>query len=187
MKIKVHQSNPLFFVGDLHFHHRTILKYTKRPWQTIEEMNEGLIQKWNEKIPKNATVFVLGDFSFGNEEQSIEIFKKLNGEKHLIVGNHDRFFSLKYWKTCNDVTEFNYNGNSFFLSHYSHRVWNRSHHGSLHLYGHSHNTLPDDPNSFSMDVGIDAHPKHEPFSLEEILEKISEKTWKPIDHHGAGK
>jgi calcineurin-like phosphoesterase family protein len=186
MKIKVHQNNPLFFSADCHFFHSAILKFSKRPFENVEEMNEKLIEKWNEKIPKQSTVFFLGDFSFGNEQQSIEIFNRLNGEKHLVIGNHDRFVSLRYWKTANDVSEFNYNGYSFFLSHYSHKVWNRSHYGSIHLFGHSHNSLPDDPTSRSMDVGIDAHPNLEPFSLEEVLENLSQKTFKPIDHHGDG-
>jgi len=186
MKLKIHQNNPLFFSADCHFFHSAILKFSKRPFGNVEEMNEKLIEKWNEKIPKQSTVFFLGDFSFGNEQQSIEIFNRLNGEKHLVIGNHDRFVSLRYWKTANDVSEFNYNGNSFFLSHYSHKVWNRSHYGSIHLFGHSHNSLPDDPTSRSMDVGIDTHPNLEPFSLEEVLEKISQKTFKPIDHHGDG-
>ncbi len=69
------------------------------------------------------------------------------------------------------------------MLHYSMRVWNKSHHGSWHLYGHSHGTLPDDPNSLSIDVGVDCH-NYQPISYDEIKSIMSKKEFKPVDHHG---
>jgi len=91
-----------------------------------------------------------------------------------------------------------------WLSHYAHRVWNKSHHGVFHLFAHSHNSLPDDPNSLSFDVGVDAtaarlsglpsgktvvagttKPEdYRPISFDEVVEIMSKKTFKPLDHHG---
>jgi calcineurin-like phosphoesterase family protein len=74
-------------------------------------------------------------------------------------------------------------GQDITLCHYALRVFNKSHHGSWHLYGHSHGTLPDDPNSLSFDVGVDCH-NYFPISLDQVKKIMSKKTWKPIDHHG---
>jgi len=64
------------------------------------------------------------------------------------------------------------------------RVWNKSHHGAWHLYGHSHGTLPDDKNSLSFDVGVDCH-NFTPINFEQVSAIMKKKNFKPIDHHGA--
>lgn len=180
MKIQINQKSNLYFVSDFHLSHKNILKYTSRPFQNVEEMNEGIISNWNKKVSRNDTVIHAGDFCFGSQEEFSKLSSRLNGNKIWVKGNHDKFpNSFKFY----DVIEFSYKGHDFFISHYAHRVWNRSHHGSIHLYGHSHGTLPDDPNSLSMDIGIDCHPNYEPFSFEEVLEHMQKKEFKPIDHH----
>jgi len=63
------------------------------------------------------------------------------------------------------------------------RVWNKSHHGALNLYGHSHGSLPDDPHALAIDVGVDCH-NFTPISFEQVKKIMSKKTFKPIDHHG---
>jgi calcineurin-like phosphoesterase family protein len=69
------------------------------------------------------------------------------------------------------------------LLHYALRVWNKSHYSSWHLYGHSHGSLPDDPNSMSFDVGIDCH-NYTPISFEQVKAIMARKTYVPVDHHG---
>lgn len=187
MKIQVNQKNKLFFTSDLHFFHRKILDYTnrKRLFSSVEEMNQGLVDIWNAKVSKNDTVIVAGDFSFGTKEETQEIFSKLNGFLYLAFGNHDSLSKLSgcNFKVTADVLEFNYNGKSFFVSHFAHKVWNKSHHGTIHLYGHSHGSMEDDIHSRSMDVGIDCHENFAPFSFDEVMDHMKNKIWKPIDHH----
>jgi calcineurin-like phosphoesterase family protein len=65
------------------------------------------------------------------------------------------------------------------------KVWNKSHHGAWHLYGHSHGSLPDDINSLSFDVGVDSHD-YKPISYEEVKRIMKKKIFKPLDHHGKG-
>lgn len=74
------------------------------------------------------------------------------------------------------------NGQNITLCHYCMRVWSKSHFGAYCLHGRSHGTLPDDPNSLSMDVGVDAN-NFFPVSFNQIKEKMSKKTFKPIDGH----
>ena len=69
------------------------------------------------------------------------------------------------------------------LCHYAFRVWNKSHRGAWHLYGHSHGSLPDDPNSLSFDAGVDCH-EFTPISYERVKEIMAEKRFLPVDHHG---
>lgn len=77
-----------FFTSDHHFGHRNIITYCNRPFNSIEHMNEVLIQKWNETVSPEDMVFYLGDFSLGKQWVR-DIAPKLNGVKHLIAGNHD--------------------------------------------------------------------------------------------------
>lgn len=79
-----------WFTSDTHFYHKNVIEYCKRPFSDIDSMNHALIQNWNAAVKPDHTVFVLGDFSFGNKEQTQGILRQLNGRKILIWGNHDQ-------------------------------------------------------------------------------------------------
>ena len=81
----------IFITADHHFFHKNIIKYCERPFNSVEEMNEYMIKKWNEKVDKNDIVIHLGDFAFKGKAK--EIRKKLKGNIILIRGNHD--YSIK--------------------------------------------------------------------------------------------
>ena len=78
--------------------HKNIIKYCKRPFSSIEEMNEILIQNWNSCVKKNDRIFVLGDFCLAGKDKVIEIGKRLNGRKTLILGNHDSASIKTYYE-----------------------------------------------------------------------------------------
>lgn len=82
----------IFFTSDTHLFHSNIIKYCKRPFKDVFEMNEEIVKRWNEVVSKEDTVFHLGDFmlySKTREEAAKEIMSRLNGTKHLVLGNHD--------------------------------------------------------------------------------------------------
>lgn len=79
----------VFFTSDTHFFHQNIIRYCNRPFSSVEEMNEKLIEKWNNVVGKNDVVWHLGDFCFGRKENISEILPKLNGKINLVMGNHD--------------------------------------------------------------------------------------------------
>lgn len=79
----------IFIISDTHFHHKNIIGYTGRPFKTIEEMDETIIRKWNNKVGKDDLVIHLGDFALGNKEEVSKIKNRLNGKIILIKGNHD--------------------------------------------------------------------------------------------------
>lgn len=77
-----------YFIADTHFNHKNIIKYDDRPFSSVEEMNETMIQLWNSRVTQNDNVYILGDVGFGNVDN---ILRRLNGNKYLIRGNHDKF------------------------------------------------------------------------------------------------
>lgn len=80
----------MWFTSDTHFFHRNVIKSCGRPFNTVEEMNQALIDNWNAKIKSREMVWVLGDFTFAGIEATQNIIKQLNGDIRLVRGNHDR-------------------------------------------------------------------------------------------------
>jgi calcineurin-like phosphoesterase family protein len=78
-----------WFISDTHFSHANIIRYTKRPFQSVSEMNEKLIENWNAFIKPEDTVFFLGDFALGTTEFLTSLCSLLHGNKICIRGNHD--------------------------------------------------------------------------------------------------
>lgn len=179
--------------GEIHGISRT------RDFDTLEEHDEVLISNFNNLIKENDEVWHLGDWSFGGHEQ-IKIFRDRLKCKNinLIFGNHDQhiepidspyrklFNSVQYVKEFYlkiDCTLSNKYGKlGIFLSHYSHQVWNGSHHGNIHLFGHSHGSLKGIGRS--MDVGVDTNNLY-PYHLDEILFFLKDIPVNFVDHHNS--
>lgn len=87
---KFSDGSNIYFVSDTHFNHENIIKFCQRPFQTLEEMDNTLIENWNKVVPQDGIVFHLGDFAWGGFPKWREIREKLNGDIILIKGNHDR-------------------------------------------------------------------------------------------------
>lgn len=166
----------IFFTSDTHFGHANIIRYCNRPFKDVTEMNETIISNWNNKVKANDIVYHLGDFCFGSSHDAVNIINRLNGSIHLIKGNHEKAaLNIKNrFASIRDVDTFKIDKYEIFMSHYAHRVWNKSHRGTWHLYGHSHGTLPDDPRSLSFDIGVDCH-NFQVLSFEEVKQIMLHK------------
>ncbi len=106
------------------------------------------------------TLYFLGDFCIGSKARVLEHRKHIRCRKiFALAGNHDKEARklTEEFSWLNNLAEISIHGQSIVLCHYAMRVWNRLHHGSWHLYGHSHGRLPEPPTSLSMDVGVDTH------------------------------
>ncbi|MEG9525130.1 MAG: metallophosphoesterase family protein [Hyphomicrobiales bacterium] len=164
----------VYFTSDTHFGHAGILAgrmSRPRPFASIEEHDEALIAAWNNRIRPTDTVWHLGDFAYGaSAARCREVFSRLHGIKHLVRGNHDaqRTLSLP-WASQQDRAQISDRGTTFVLDHYSLRTWHGSHRGTLHLYGHSHGSLPG--TAASLDVGVDCWDWR-PTTTPEILEAL---------------
>lgn len=156
----------------------------------VHEMDAELIRRWNEKVPERATVYHLGDFGLARADRLREIIEQLHGRIRLLTGNHDKELmknkdlqALFEWFRPHAFHESRGPGRQkIVMCHYAFDVWNKSHHGSWMLHGHSHGSLPTG-GRVRMDVGVDAHPNYEPFSYAEIAEKLSGLEPPVLDHH----
>jgi calcineurin-like phosphoesterase family protein len=160
-----------FFTADLHLFHGNAIRYCNRPFASAEEMNEAIIERWNSRVGRADTVFVLGDFAFAPRGPVESALRRLKGHKHLVLGNHDsrRVANAKGWEDVRAYKELSIGGRFLVLSHYAMRVWNKSHRGAFHLFGHSHGTAPG--LGRSMDVGVDTNDFY-PYSFEEVRDRL---------------
>ena len=127
----------VFFTADLHFEHRNILRHQpNRPGDDIEAMGEAIIERWNATVTRRDEVWVLGDFSFGTPEQKARAFRRLNGSKHLVVGNHDSSSTTRLdWASVNELQAWKLKPHRAVLCHYPLLTWNGAHHGVWMLHG----------------------------------------------------
>jgi calcineurin-like phosphoesterase family protein len=107
-------------------------------------MNEAMIELWNSRVTKADSVYILGDFAFSkNPLQVNELLQQLKGKKYLLRGNHDKFvdnpeFNSGLFEWIKDYHRMTENKQRLILCHYPIAVWDCSHRGAIHLYGHVH-------------------------------------------------
>lgn len=133
-----------FYISDWHYGHKNILAYDNRPFKTIEEMNEALVARWNEAVSPGDRVFVLGDMFWCNEDCAAPILQSLNGEKVLVLGNHDTYKKQAFRSQFSRITEYleaKDGGKNVVLCHYPIPCFKNHFHGWYHLYGHVHNSF----------------------------------------------
>ena len=78
-----------FFFSDPHFGHYNIIEYQSRPFQTTDEMDTALVERWNRVVMSGDHVYLLGDISLHEPEKTYEILHRLHGTITLVLGNHD--------------------------------------------------------------------------------------------------
>ena len=179
-----------YFTSDLHFGHVRIREFHPgRPGDSVEEMNEAIVENWNATVPKGATVYVLGDFAMGKLDDSLKYFYRLNGSKHLIAGNHDGNRTKRLpWASVSDLALYKQKPYaSAVMCHYPLLTWEGAHHGRIMLHGHCHGLLRPGLNEATtrMDVGIDTHPEFRPYHVDEIAAIMADREYEVIDGHGS--
>lgn len=154
-----------FFTADLHLDHFNIIKFCNRPFFSVDEMNDTIVENWNSRVKQNDIVYLLGDVIWG---QNFTDFNKLNGKIHLIYGNHDRMSIIKKMKfeSVRHYDEIEINKQRIVMFHYPMIDWNAKFHGSWHLYGHCHGTNKIKIEK-SCDVGLDCW-NYFPVSFDEL-------------------
>lgn len=180
-------SNDIFFTSDTHFNHAKCCElFRPGRFGSLNEMNETLIERWNSRVKKGDRVYHLGDVALGRPEAAAEILGRLNGQIFLIRGNHEKVAEHKLCASrfvwIKDYFGLKVGEQKIYLCHYAFRTWNCMHHGSWHLYGHSHGTLPEIETSRSFDVGVDCWDFF-PVSYDEVAAKMATKRFEPIDGH----
>lgn len=167
----------VYFIADTHFGHNNIIESCNRPYYNVQEMNSDMIQKWNSKVKKCDTVYILGDM-FRRCENPENILLQLNGEKHLIMGNHDKEWldeavAEKYFKTVNSLLESSFDLFQAILCHYPLATW-RHPKDTYMIHGHIHTDTNSDywhllcSNPRILNAGVEING-YEPVTLEELI------------------
>lgn len=163
----------VFFISDMHFNHSNIIMYCNRPFENVHEMNETIIENWNNTVSDDDVVYVLGDVGFFNPhtiEVASSFIKKLKGDKRLICGNHDRRKKPKWWVEAGFTDATNHPViflNKFVLSHEP--VTNGTFAKYINIHGHMHDKKIDS-NSY-INVCVECI-NYTPISLKEIWELV---------------
>jgi calcineurin-like phosphoesterase family protein len=184
-----------FATSDEHFYHNNILTgwdgvQKPRPFATMEEMVEGIIDRHNAVVKDNDEVFHLGDMFWKSTglSKAIWIRQRLRGKHFYALGNHDELFwtdkgqtipsqlqnhfesvKQRYWMPSNGI-----NRHGVVLEHYAGHVWQGSHKGSYQFYGHSHGKLNNTAyasDHLSYDVGVDVND-FTPVAFEDVAVKL---------------
>jgi len=140
--------------SDHHLFHENILKFCakQRPFDSVDEMNEVIIERHNSLVKPNDHVFFVGDVVFGdansNLAERLSIVERMNGIKHLIGGNHDKLRSaineyLKYFESIEAYREFGHNKD--ICSHYPVHTQQLEERYKFNVHGHLHDIVLDDP------------------------------------------
>jgi len=147
LNITKDQLSNIWFTADPHFNHANIIKYCNRPFKDELHMNSILISNWNSVVKPSDYIFILGDFCKGGNYTWNYFLNMLNGNKILIVGNHDKdgaistsLFTGVYEGFLNILVEDPEikDGQRITLCHYPMLSWYQSHRGAWQLFGHWH-------------------------------------------------
>ena len=131
------------YISDIHFGHKAALDFDNRPFADVEEMDKTIIDLWNSRVTKNDQVYILGDFAYRNERPFGWYLRQLKGQKHLIVGNHDKKLlkdteAMGYFVSVDYILEVTDNQKHIILSHMPIAEWDGFYRDVYHIYGHIH-------------------------------------------------
>ena len=192
--IKFSRDDRIWFTADSHIGHRNIIKYCKRPFSDVEEMNETLISNWNKVVGKDDFVFHLGDFSVGGAAEWTSLLDSLNGRIFLVLGNHDmNNVDQGFMRRFEDVSMqmlISIGKQRVYLNHYPFLCYGGAYRGTWQLFGHVHTNISmlglDSPRLRMLfprqyDVGVDNN-SYTPISFDEVEIKIQEQIAKSLSH-----
>jgi calcineurin-like phosphoesterase family protein len=161
-----------FFTSDTHFGHSRVIELCKRPFADATAMDEAMILAWNIRVGPNDVVWHVGDFAMGRDEKIEATFHRLNGVKHLVIGNNDEdneaILTLP-WASVSQIAKTIINGQRITMCHYPMKSWPHARKGAIHLFGHMHGRLR--RTKRSLDVGTDCW-SFQPVTLDKIRRKL---------------
>ena len=149
-----------YYISDLHFGHKNVIKFDKRPFFSVDDMERTIIENWNNRVTNNDDVYILGDISWYDLKGTIRVIKKLNGKLHLVKGNHDVYCNEQEFrklfveiKDYIEIPNIRINGKTrkmtginagLVLCHYPIPCFKNNYRGWYHFHGHVHNSYDAD-------------------------------------------
>lgn len=166
----------IYYTADLHLGHENVIKFSNRPFSSVREMDDTIIENWRAAVRPNDDIYVLGDLIFKSADPEAYL-KRLTGRIHLIRGNHDTFLKNKalwnYFESVDELKTIADNGRRVVLCHYPLAEWNGYYRNAIHLFGHIHNNRNEAceimeklPNNYN--VGVDCIG-FTPLTLDQII------------------
>lgn len=140
-----------YYISDLHLLHKNCIGFDERPFADLEEMHETILANWNRKVTNSDTVYILGDATlYGKKEDAIALVARMKGKKVLVRGNHDHIDDYRYQQLYEEICDYKeiqdgIDGKQYHLVlfHYPIFSWKNMGHGTILLYGHTHDSMED--------------------------------------------
>lgn len=130
-----------YFIADTHFGHENVIRFCNRPFSSVEEMNECMVDNWNRRVHHNDTVYILGDMFF-RCDNVVDILSRLKGKKWLLLGNHDTWVKnidcSRYFANVGTLIETSDGQHALTLCHYPMLSWKHAQRSYM-VHGHIHN------------------------------------------------
>lgn len=166
----------IWITSDWHFNHDKEFIWKDRGFNSVNEMNQAIIERSKSLIKDEDTLYVLGDCMMGQDAAAgIELIKQIPGHKYLVLGNHDSAARVKFYKEhqiFEDIAlafKIKKGKKEYLLSHYPTLVANGgTSNGVFNIHGHTHSkSSTDEALPYCYNVNLDAHNCY-PVNLEEI-------------------
>jgi calcineurin-like phosphoesterase family protein len=141
--------------SDLHLFHGNVITYERRPFADVAEMNAVILRNWRETVKKRDTIICLGDVSLSNKENTAAAIKNMPGHKVLVLGNHDRARSVRWWHEVGFDEVYKYPiilDEFYMLSHEPLYVGPEMPYVNVH--GHTHSSSFDNPRRINVSVEV---------------------------------
>lgn len=194
------KKNKLWFMSDLHYNHENVIKFNRRPFENVKEMNWHIEQELITKVGPGDILFDMGDLFWKTDETTMKNVISLASPKewYKILGNHDNYnvYRKSYIGTLftllSDILEINvdHEGRNYKLTlcHYPMISWNGKARGTLMIHGHCHGNIDNintESTDLRVDVGFDGALAKKTgsflISFEDILEYMKEKASGSLD------
>ena len=178
-------NRKIWLTSDFHFNHDKEFIYKARGFETVYDMNRAIIKNFNEVVAPEDDVYVLGDLMLGGSDRmadGLSLIKQLNGELHIVRGNHDTdtrweaYHHLYNVVECENAIYLKYQGHHFYMSHFPTFTANLEKETlkqcTLNVFGHTHqktkfyNDIP-----FMYCVGLEAHGCA-PVNIDDVLKDM---------------
>ena len=175
----------VFLVSDTHFGHAGVCRFTRadgctplRPWNSADEMDEAMVEAWNDRVRPNDKVYHLGDVVINRK--ALPIMDRLNGDKVLIRGNHDIFKDEDYRKYFRELRAYHVM-NGMILSHIPIHPESLGRFGvNIHGHTHSNRVMLDLATCGRLDqidtryhcVCVEQTPDFAPILFEDVIKRI---------------
>lgn len=181
------EEKKIWFCSDWHFCHQKEFLWKDRGFNSVEEHCEEIVRRHNSLVSDEDEVYVLGDLMLNDNEKGLKYIKRMKGNLHIILGNHDTGTRIQLYRGLPQVkmvayaTIIKYRKAHFYLSHYPTLTANYDddkpwHKNLISIHGHTHQTMNfmDENNPYMYHVGLDSHNCY-PIEINDVMEEIRQK------------